>query len=166
MKAECLKEKFYIAVSKAEKITGKNMTLPILSCVLIEAKNNFLTIKATNLDLGIEIKIPAKVSQEGVVTVPGAILNGFLANLNNDKNELSVEDLKLKLDNQKALKTMSLLEFCSILEIVNFEDKSMKVKGSRGRLVNSSFNFHSSYDLYEIKEMKIKSKHYVPVIAG
>jgi len=87
-------------------------------------------------------------------------------NLNNDKNELSVEDLKLRLDNQKALKTMSLLEFCSILEIVNFEDKSMKVKGSRGRLVNSSFNFHSSYDLYEIKEMKIKSKHYVPVIAG
>jgi DNA polymerase III subunit beta len=86
MKAECLKEKFYVAVSKAEKITGKNMTLPILSCVLIEAKNNFLTIKATNLDLGIEIKIPAKVLQEGVVAVPGSILNGFLSNLNNDKN--------------------------------------------------------------------------------
>lgn len=86
MKAECIKEKFCSAVSKAEKITGKNMTLPILSCILIEAKGNFLILKATNLDLGIEIKVPAKVKQEGVVAVPGSILNSFLSNLSGDTN--------------------------------------------------------------------------------
>lgn len=86
MKIECLKEKFCVAIAKAEKITGKNMTLPILSCILIEAKGNFLVIKSTNLDLGLEIRIPAKVIKEGVVAVPGAVLNGFLANLHNDDN--------------------------------------------------------------------------------
>lgn len=86
MKAECLKEKFCSAVSKVEKITGKNMTLPVLSCILIEAKDSFLILKSTNLDLGIEIKVPAKVLKEGIVTVPGSVLNGFLANLTGDHN--------------------------------------------------------------------------------
>jgi DNA polymerase-3 subunit beta len=86
MKAECIKEKFCRAVSKVEKITGKNMTLPILSCIMIEAKGNFLILKATNLDLGIEIKIPAKVLKEGVVTVLGSVLNSFLSNLSGDNN--------------------------------------------------------------------------------
>jgi len=91
MKAECIKEKFCLAISKAEKITGKNMTLPALSCILIEAKDNFLLIKATNLDLGIEIKIPAKISKEGVVAVPGSILNSFLTNLSGNSN-LNLEE--------------------------------------------------------------------------
>jgi len=86
MKAECIKEKFCFAVSKTEKITGKNMTLPILACILIEAKGNHLILKATNLDLGIEIKIPAKVTKEGVVAVPGVVLNSFLTNLTGDNN--------------------------------------------------------------------------------
>lgn len=86
MKIECLKDKLSAAVSKAEKITGKNMTLPILSCILIEAKGNFLTLKATNLDLGIEIKLPAKILIEGVVAVPGSVLSTFLSNLNNETN--------------------------------------------------------------------------------
>jgi DNA polymerase-3 subunit beta len=86
MKVECLKEKLCSAVSKVEKITGKNMTLPILSCILIEAKDNSLSLRATNLDLGIEIKIPAKISQPGIVAVPGSVLNGFLTNLTGEGN--------------------------------------------------------------------------------
>lgn len=91
MKAECIKEKFCLAVSKVEKITGKNMTLPILACILIEARGNFLILKATNLDLGIEIKIHAKIIREGIVAVPGSILNSFLSNLISDNN-LSLEE--------------------------------------------------------------------------
>jgi DNA polymerase III subunit beta len=92
MKAECVKEKFCSAVSKAEKITGKNMTLPILSCIMIEAKSNYLILKATNLDLGIEIKIPAKVISEGIITVPGSVLNSFISNISNDTN-LTLQDI-------------------------------------------------------------------------
>ncbi len=103
MKVECIKEKFCLAVSKAEKITGKNMTLPILSCILIEAKGNFLILKATNLDLGIEIKIPAKVAQEGLVTVPGQVLNGFLSNLTGDNNlKLEEKDGNLHILNSSS----------------------------------------------------------------
>ena len=91
MKAECVKEKFSLAISRAEKITGKNMTLPVLACILIEAKDNLLNLKSTNLDLGIEIKVPAKVAKEGQVAVPGSVLNGFLTNLNGESS-LKIEE--------------------------------------------------------------------------
>ena len=70
MKIECVKEKLHIAVSKAEKIVGKNTNLPILSCLLFETKGNNLNIKSTNLDLGLEISIPVKVEEHGKVAVP------------------------------------------------------------------------------------------------
>ena len=121
MKAECSKEKIYRAISKIEKITGKNMTLPILSCVLIEAKGNFLILKATNLDLGIEIKIPAKVSKEGVVAVPGAILNSFLTNLSNENN-LNLEEKDgnfyvLGLNSQTVIKSFPNEDFPTIPKV-------------------------------------------------
>lgn len=96
MKIECLKEKLTAAVSNAQRITGKNLTLPVLSCILLEAKDNNLKIKATNLDLGIEITIPVKVEEEGSVAVPGAILSSFISNLQDEKSiKLEVQDQNL-----------------------------------------------------------------------
>jgi DNA polymerase-3 subunit beta len=91
MKAECIKEKFQFAVTKTEKVTGKNMTLPVLGCILIEAKDNALILRSTNLDLGIEVRVPAKVSKAGLVAVPGQVLNGFLSNLSDDGSVLLEE---------------------------------------------------------------------------
>jgi hypothetical protein len=54
MKIECMTE-IGGGNSKSEKITGKTFTLPVLSCILLEAKGKQLTIRATNLDVGIEI---------------------------------------------------------------------------------------------------------------
>lgn len=86
MKVECLREKLAYATSKAERITGKNLTLPVLSCMLLEATGSILKIRATNLDLGIEISIPAKVEEEGIVAVPGNVLTNFVNSLYDDKN--------------------------------------------------------------------------------
>ena len=123
MKAECIKEKFCLAVSKAEKITGKNMTLPILSCILIEANGSYLILKATNLDLGIELRIPAKVVVEGVVAVPGAILNGFLSNLSGDNNlTLDEKDGNLHVvssNSKTTIKSMSSDDFPTIPKVVD-----------------------------------------------
>ncbi|TSD03168.1 MAG: DNA polymerase III subunit beta [Parcubacteria group bacterium Athens0714_16] len=96
MKIECIKNKLEEAISKTEKITGKNLTLPILKCILLIAKDNILTIRATNLDLGVEMSIPVKIKKEGVVAVPAGILYSFLTNLSNEKNvSLEVKENKL-----------------------------------------------------------------------
>ena len=93
MKIECIIERLAEAVSKAEKITSKNATLPILKCVLLRATKEGLFVTATNLDIGIEIKIPAKVEVEGVVAVPGSTLNSFLNSISSEKTvNVSVEE--------------------------------------------------------------------------
>lgn len=79
MKIQCSSEKVKNALLHAERVTGKNLTLPILSSILCIASGSSLKLRATNLSLGIEIEIPAKVEKEGVVAVSGAILSGFFS---------------------------------------------------------------------------------------
>lgn len=86
MKVECIKEKISAALNKAERVTGKNLTLPILSCIFLEAKNNALLIRATNLDIGIEVSIPVKVIEPGSVAVPGSVVSQFINTVQGDKS--------------------------------------------------------------------------------
>jgi len=85
MKLECIKDKLRNAVTQAERLTGKNLSLPILASILIEAKGSKLHIRATNLDLGIEIELPVRVEEEGVVAVSGTLLNNVLGLLESDE---------------------------------------------------------------------------------
>lgn len=103
MKLECVREKLAEVVNKAEKITSKNATLPILKCVLFEAQNNSLIIRATNLDIGIELIIPAKVHTEGSVAIPGSTINSFLNHLTGEKSvSLELKDGNLHLSTPKT----------------------------------------------------------------
>src|SRR3989338_1645307 len=86
MKAECVQEKLQKILSQAEKISGKHLNLPVLSCVLLEAKKGRLTVRSTNLDLGFEGEVPAKIDEEGVLAVPGGLLSSFVSNLIGEKN--------------------------------------------------------------------------------
>jgi DNA polymerase-3 subunit beta len=114
MKIECVKEKLGEAVSKAEKITAKNSTLPILNCLLLETKSGELIIQATNLDLGIKISIPVKVEREGIVAVPGAILNAFLSGISSVKNiVIEVIDGNIKINTEHT---------STVIKALNHED--------------------------------------------
>ncbi len=86
MKIECIKERLGEAVVKAEKIAGKNTTLPALTGLYLNVKNNSLNIKATNLDIGISINIPVKVIEPGEIVVPASVLSSLINSLPDDKN--------------------------------------------------------------------------------
>ena len=75
MKIECSVEKLKNAISQAERVTGKNLTLPILSSILMIASGKSLKLRATNLSLGIEVEIPAKVEMEGVAAIRGDVVS-------------------------------------------------------------------------------------------
>ncbi len=80
MKIEIIKEKFLEAITQSERVAGKHVSLPILSYVIIEAKGSIVTIKATNLDVGVEVSVQAKVVEEGSVAVSGSLMKSFLSN--------------------------------------------------------------------------------------
>jgi DNA polymerase-3 subunit beta len=146
MNIECVKEKLGYAISKAEKITGKNITLPVLSCLLLDAENNTLTIKATNLDLGIEITLPVKVNKPGKIAVPGSILHNFISNITNDKNiTLEVVDGNLKIStkhSESVIKAFPVDDFPNIPKIATENPFTFNVpnliKGFKSVMYSSS----------------------------
>lgn len=83
MKIECGKESIGNAIVLAEKISGRNLTLPVLNCLLLSVKKNTFSVKATNLDLGIEVSVPCKVFEDGVIAVPSSIFSNTILSLQN-----------------------------------------------------------------------------------
>lgn len=81
MKLECLVEKLKDAISKAERITGKNLTLPILNSILLIATGKSLKLRATNLSLGIEVEIPVRIEKEGIAAIQGTVLSTIFTNI-------------------------------------------------------------------------------------
>lgn len=132
MKIECVKEKLLDAVSKAEKITGKNLTLPILSSVVMEAKGTTLKIKATNLDLGLEMEVPVKVVEPGKVALHGSTLANFLSNLPEDsKIVLETTENETFLHTQKTstkIKTQNHEDFPIIPNILEGKSATINPK--------------------------------------
>lgn len=105
MKAECTKDTLKNGVQQVERMTGKNLSLPVLGGIYLAAQGNTLILRATNLDLGIEIRIPAKIEGEGSAVVPGSILSGILSAVYDGKILLEIlnENLTLSTTNTKSL---------------------------------------------------------------
>lgn len=132
MKIECIKEQLEEALGKADKIAGKNTTLPVLSGFYLDARQNNLSIKATNLDLGISISLPVKVIEPGVVVVPAHILTSFISSLSKDRTiSFTTKDqtIEIKTSSTKTnLKTLPSEEFPIIPEIGDDNVFSMPVR--------------------------------------
>lgn len=99
MKLECSIEKIKNALMIVDRITGKNLTLPVLGSVLWVATGSNLKLRATNLNIGIEMEIPAKIEKEGVVAIRSDILSSLFSVLTGDqfvKFELVNDNLLVK----------------------------------------------------------------------
>lgn len=81
MKLEINKERLIATIQKAEKIANKNTTLPILSCLILEAKDGLLKIKTTNLDISLIATCNAKILKDGIVAIPAQTISSYVSNL-------------------------------------------------------------------------------------
>lgn len=148
MNIECVQEKLKESIGYMERIANKHMTLPVLSCLLFDAsQKNSLTIKATNLDLGIEITLPVKTTETGIVAVPATTINSFLINAMSDERGVVLETTQgnLKIStarNSSLIKTQSHEDFPSIPRATDTNTFSMHagdfVKGLKSVWYSSS----------------------------
>lgn len=81
MKLICTQENFKRAVFNSERVVSKQTTLPILNNILIEADKKGLLFSATNLEMGVVVRIGARVEKEGKITLPAKLLSNFVNNL-------------------------------------------------------------------------------------
>ena len=115
MKILCLKKDIKEAVSVCERVSGKNLNLPILNNILLKTEGKDLKLISTNLELGVEIIIPAKIENEGEITVPSNIFNSFLSNISgSDQINLEVQNNNLIIstnNNSTLIKSQSANDF-------------------------------------------------------
>ncbi|MCR4284086.1 MAG: DNA polymerase III subunit beta [Parcubacteria group bacterium] len=171
MKITCLKKHLKDSISLAEKITNKNLHLPILGSVLISAKNNKpgkIKLTATNLEIGIEINIPAKIEEEGEVAVPAGIINGFLSNFNKADNinlELVNNNLVISAPNTSTLiKSYPIDDFPSLPTIKEENVFSLPVKEFISGLKSVYYGASLSGIKPEISSVYINSSDKTPLV--
>ncbi len=150
MKIECQIDKIRNSLLSVEKITGKNLTLPVLSSILFIVKGKNLTLRSTNLSLGIEITIPVKVESEGVVAVRGDILNSLFSVV--DSNTTVLFELKDNLlfiktkNNSISLKTIPHEDFPTLPNVVG-----ENIKISSKKLIDGLKSVFYSASVSDIK---------------
>jgi len=119
MKLEINKERILRSIQKAEKIASKNVTLPVLSCLLFEAKDGELNIKATNLDISIVISNKAKIEKDGIAAIPSQTISSYISNLPKSDTSVNFElrDNNLYINTKSSdttIKTQSVDDFPQI----------------------------------------------------
>lgn len=104
MKLSTTKNHILNATILAERIAGKKESLPVLSCILIDAAKQ-ITLRATNLEAGIEIAIGGEVEEKGTIAVPAGIFSQTLRSIGSDKITLRSEEGNLMVES-KGTKTL------------------------------------------------------------
>ena len=129
MKVTCPRDRLVDQLAKAERVVGKNPSLPVLSCVLLSAEGRTLRLQATNLDLSFEAELTATVEAPGQVAVPGSVLASYVSGLSfESKLALSLEGGNLRVAGERS---------DTLIKAVPHEDFPVLPKLAGGRYVLS-----------------------------
>ncbi|OGZ60982.1 MAG: DNA polymerase III subunit beta [Candidatus Spechtbacteria bacterium RIFCSPLOWO2_01_FULL_43_12] len=82
-------------IQSVEKNIGRNLTLPVLSNILIRTQKDILNLVSTDLELAVSVSVPAKIEREGNIVVPPKIISSFLNNIPEGNTHIEVKDNNL-----------------------------------------------------------------------
>jgi DNA polymerase-3 subunit beta len=99
-------------------ISTKNQ-LPILLNILIETQENSIKLRATDLEIGVEITCPATIEEQGKTTVPARLFTELIASLTDESINIQTIDSKLEVSTKRTksvFQTVSSEEFPRLYE--------------------------------------------------
>ena len=102
MKFTCLQENLLKGLNIVSKAVPLKGPLPILTNILVTAKDGRIKLSATNLETTISIYVGGSVDIEGIVTVPAKVFRDFVSNLSTEKVSLELDKDILKVDGGKS----------------------------------------------------------------
>jgi DNA polymerase-3 subunit beta len=116
MRVTCLQENLAKGLAIVGRAVATRSTLPVLGNILIQTDRSRLKLAATNLEIGINCWIGAKVEEEGATTVPARLLMDFVNSLPPEKIEMELvtrtQTLNLKCSRYEAnIKGIDATEF-------------------------------------------------------
>ena len=120
MKVSCLQENLAKGLSIVGRAVATRSTLPVLANILLSTDESRLKLSATNLEIGINCWLGAKVEEEGATTIPARLLSDFVSSLPAERVDLDLitrtQTLNLKSGRYEAnIKGIDAQEFPLIL---------------------------------------------------
>lgn len=139
MRVSCLQENLAKGLSIVSRAVSSRSTLPVLGNILLEARGGQLRLAATNLEIGINCWIGAKVEDEGAVTVPARLLSDFINSLPPERIDMELstrtETLHLKCNridaNMKGISSGDFPLIPTISGSEDAEDAATQIQGNR-----------------------------------
>ncbi len=110
MKIEILRENLEKVVGVASRVSNKNLSLPVLGCILFVVGENRAVVRATNLDMSIEATLKAKIIEGGVVAVPAHILAQTVAAIADQKLTISTSGNTLTIDGERGATSITTID--------------------------------------------------------
>lgn len=89
------------ALGLVEKIVSRNPSLPILNNMLIKTDNGRLRVSSTNLEIGINCMIGAKIDEVGEIAIPARVSSDFVNNVSDEKVTLHTKNNVLFINSDK-----------------------------------------------------------------
>ena len=135
------------AVLKVVKACSTKTTVPVMECVKLSARNDSLTLAATDGEISIIKTIKAEVYEEGDICVPGRYFADFIKKLEGVQITLSSDGKKMDIiyaDSQTSMQVLSADDFPKI--DLDIRENSFKLKTSDLKKFISSTSFCCASD--------------------
>jgi DNA polymerase-3 subunit beta len=117
-----LQENFNTALSHVSRFVSTKSQLPILNHLLLSSDNGRLKLSATNLEMGINYWIGAKIETEGTLCLPAKDITEFISYLPSGKVDLSLNSQNLlTVNSPKASSTFATLPPTDFPEIPSLD---------------------------------------------
>ncbi len=92
MKFTCTKNDFNNGINIVLKAVPGKTTMPILECVVIEAKDGQIKLTTNDMQLGIETKIPARIQHDGIILVNAKMIADIVRRLPDEDVNFEVDE--------------------------------------------------------------------------
>ena len=120
MKITCIQENLNKALTHSSRIISIKSSLPILDNILLTTDQGRLKISATDLELGINYWVGAKIEKDGAIAIPSRLITEFISNIKEEKINISTEGTDATIAGEKynaVIKGFSVDDFPSIPDI-------------------------------------------------
>lgn len=96
------RNKFLKAISIVEKAISENKIRPILSGIFLEAKEDKIVLKGTNMEINIQSQIFGKINNQGEIVFPYQLVNDYLKEIEDEEIQLVELDEILLIESENS----------------------------------------------------------------
>lgn len=147
MKLQCTKFNLLKGLNTVSRVVGTRTTLPVLSNILFSIDKGRLKLTATDLEVGINTWVGAKVDKTGAITIPARLILEFVSNNPDETITISVDKEKIKLESKHYTANISGMaadEFPQVSDIKS--EDIIKIDGKRLRQTIAQTVFAAAAD--------------------